>query len=167
MASAKGGALGNAAQNNPVVIVAPANGELLPLDQCSDKTFAKGKLGPGFIIKPTDGYIYSPVAGKVKLIHATQHGYAITTDSGQDILVHLGAMTVEMDDRRVHTFKSCVHVGDYLQPGDRLADAHWGAVRAAGSVAEVVVIASEASPEALVLTASGTVAASDPVATLV
>lgn len=149
-----------------IELLAPANGEVAPLSECSDTTFAQGKLGPGFIVRPTDGYVYSPVAGTVKLIHATQHGYAITTDSGQDILVHLGAATVEMDDSRAKTFKSSVHVGDRISAGAHLADAHWGAVRAAGSAAEVVVIASEAAPEALALVTSGAVSASDHVATL-
>lgn len=144
-------------------VVAPANGELLPLAQCSDRVFAKGMLGPGFVIKPTDGYVYSPVAGTVKLIHATKHGYVITTAQGQDVLVHLGIDTAGVDTKHFH---SRVHVGDHVDAGANLADAHWGAVRAAGGVDELMVVVSEAAPEAISVLRTGQVIAGEQVAQL-
>lgn len=150
-------------QNLDSVLVAPANGELFTLDQCSDSVFAQGMLGPGFVMHPTDGYVHSPASGTVKLIHANGHGYVVTTTSGVDILVHLGTDVVGF---RRSPFNARVHVGDHIEAGDRIADAHWGEVRAGGCSDEIIVVVSEAQPENIAIKRTGSVIAGEAVATL-
>lgn len=142
-------------------LVAPANGELFELDKCSDSVFAQGMLGPGFVMRPTDGSVYSPANGTVKLIHANGHGYVITTPTGVDILLHLGTDSIGF---KRSPFSSRVHVGDSLKAGDRIADARWSEVRAGGRSDEIIVVVSEAAQEALSIQRTGQVVAGEAVA---
>lgn len=144
------------------VFVAPANGVIEPIEKCSDTVFAQGMLGPGFIVHPSDGYVRCPVAGTVKLIHANNHGYAIETPHGEDVLVHLGIDTVSLEN---DTFRPNVHVGDYVEMGQALADAHWGVVKAAGRSDEIVVVVSEGAKEQFKLQRTGEAIAGEAVAT--
>lgn len=48
-----------------MVVKAPMDGIVLPLEQLPDETFAAAILGPGCGIEPTGGTVYAPFDGKV------------------------------------------------------------------------------------------------------
>lgn len=148
----------------PIIIVAPATGELLPLESCSDTVFARGMLGPGFIVRPADGNIRCPVAGTVKLIHASGHGYGITCPTGLETLVHLGVDTVTINDT---VFTPQVHVGDSVETGSPLAEAKISIIRAHGCSDEVIVVFSDLDPSSFKLERTGEVVAGEAVAKII
>lgn len=79
-----------------VVIYAPLNGEIMPLAQVDDPTFAEGLLGQGIAIVPSEGRLYSPVEGTVVSVFNTKHALTIKTDQGVELLLHIGLDTVKL-----------------------------------------------------------------------
>ena len=56
-----------------MVVKAPMDGIVLPLEQLPDETFAAAILGPGCGIEPTGGTVYAPFDGKITSIVPTLH----------------------------------------------------------------------------------------------
>lgn len=145
-------------------VVAPVDGELLPLEECSDTVFAQGMVGPGFVIKPVGGEIHAPVNGTVKLIHATGHGFGFDTDNGHEVLLHLGVDTVELGPE---PFSSYVHVGDHVKAGAVIAGMKNSKIKAAGKSDEVIVVADDLVPAQFSLDYTGPVTAGQKVGHLI
>lgn len=141
-------------------LFAPVDGEVCPLSESSDTVFAQGMLGPGFIVKPIGGLIHSPVAGTVKLIHSTAHGYGFDTDKGHEVIVHLGVDTVELGSE---PFDARVHVGDHVEAGQVIASMRNSLIKAAGRSDEVVVLIDDISADQFQLDYTGAVKAGQKV----
>ena len=60
-----------------MVVKAPMDGIVLPLEQLPDETFAAAILGPGCGIEPTGGTVYAPFDGKVTSIVPTLHAMGL------------------------------------------------------------------------------------------
>ena len=71
-------------------VLAPVNGQAVPLEQVPDEVFSQKVLGDGLAIIPTDGKIYSPADGEISSVAETKHAYGFTSDGGREILVHFG-----------------------------------------------------------------------------
>ena len=99
-------------------VVAACDGRLMPITDVKDEVFSQKMLGDGYAIKPTDGKIYSPVAGTVTTVFPTKHAIGITTDNNLEILVHLGIDTVEL---KGEPFEVAVKQGDTVKQDDYLA----------------------------------------------
>lgn len=97
---------------------AACDGKLMPITDVKDEVFSQKMLGDGYAIKPTDGKIYSPVAGTVTTVFPTKHAIGITTDNNLEILVHLGIDTVEL---KGEPFEVAVKQGDTVKQDDYLA----------------------------------------------
>ncbi|MDR1508020.1 MAG: PTS glucose transporter subunit IIA [Synergistaceae bacterium] len=100
-------------------ILAPADGEIIPLDAVSDPVFRDRILGDGAAVIPKSGTILSPVAGVVSNIAETLHAFGITTPDGIEILIHVGINTVELKGAG---FLCRVKEGDAVNAGDPLCD---------------------------------------------
>ena len=99
-------------------MAAACDGKLMPITDVKDEVFSQKMLGDGYAIKPTDGKIYSPVAGTVTTVFPTKHAIGITTDNNLEILVHLGIDTVEL---KGEPFEVAVKQGDTVKQDDYLA----------------------------------------------
>lgn len=77
-------------------VYSPAKGKLVPLNTVSDETFASGVLGPGVAVVPQEGEVYAPVEGKVSFVFPTKHAIGITTEAGEELLIHIGVDTVNL-----------------------------------------------------------------------
>lgn len=100
-------------------ILSPFTGEVMPLAQLKDSTFSSGLIGKGVAIKPEDGKLFSPVSGTVESIFKTQHSIGIKSDSGAEILIHIGLDTVRLDGQ----FFNChVTAGQSVQQGELLIE---------------------------------------------
>lgn len=99
-------------------VAAACDGKLMPITDVKDEVFSQKMLGDGYAIKPTDGKIYSPVAGTVTTVFPTKHAIGITTDNNLEILVHLGIDTVEL---KGEPFEVAVKQGDIVKQDDYLA----------------------------------------------
>lgn len=110
-------------------INAPIHGEILPLEQVSDQTFASGLMGKGIAIKPLTGRVASPVNGTVASLFKTYHAIGLSADEGAEILIHVGIDTVKLDGQH---FTPRVKVGDEVKVGDVLVEFDQHSIEAAG-----------------------------------
>jgi PTS system D-glucosamine-specific IIC component len=60
-------------------------------------------MGDGFAIVPSEGTIVSPVDGKIINLFPTKHAIGILSDSGREILIHVGMDTVNLKGQGFET----------------------------------------------------------------
>lgn len=127
---------------DPVEIVAPVTGVMVPIEEVPDPVFAKKMVGDGFSVYPLTGVLRAPVAGEVVHIHDAHHAVTVRSAEGLEILMHIGLDTVQMGgdgfDVRVSTGQR-VAVGDELVRFDLTAVTE----RAASVLTQVVVANGE------------------------
>ena len=78
-------------------LVAPVSGEIVALEQVPDEAFASKAVGEGLAIKPTSSTVVAPIAGTLVKIFNSNHAFCLETDSGAEIVVHMGLDTVALD----------------------------------------------------------------------
>lgn len=98
-------------------LIIPLEGEILPLTEVSDDAFAQGVLGKGLAIKPSKGSVISPVKGTVTTLFPTYHAIGITSESGVEILIHVGVDTVNLQGKY---FTPKIKQGDTVEIGEEL-----------------------------------------------
>ena len=119
------------ADNNKVeeTLTSPVNGTQISLSEVADETFASEMLGTTVAVEPADGKIVSPCDGEVSNIFETGHAVCITTESGGELLIHIGIDTVKMDGKG---FTKKVSDGDKVYAGDILVEANLEEIKNAG-----------------------------------
>ena len=103
------------------IMCAPADGELVEMSMIPDTAFSTGIMGKCMGIIPRNGNIYSPCDGKVYMVAETKHAIGITSDYGNDVLVHVGIDTVTLGGRGFEVFVSegeCVTKGMLIMKVD-------------------------------------------------
>ena len=78
---------------------APISGDVIPLSEVNDQTFATGLLGQGVAIQPTGTRVIAPADAKVEAIFPTGHAVALNTVDGLDVLIHVGLDTVQLEGK--------------------------------------------------------------------
>lgn len=78
------------------VIMAPVDGEVLPLAKADDEVFASRALGEGVVIEPSSGSVVAPFDGKVVTLFPTKHAIGLVSPNGAEVLIHIGVNTVEL-----------------------------------------------------------------------
>jgi len=143
------------------IMTSPMKGKLLDLKEVPDALFAEKMIGDGFAVDPQEGYVVSPVAGEIAHIFETNHALAIITDSGLEVLVHIGIDTVKMEGRG---FTRLAEIGQKVDNGTPLMKFDLELVRkeAKSSITEVVVTNMDMVKEMKII-ASGDVTPSDDV----
>lgn len=122
-------------QNNtkPLVekieLCAPVSGTVKALSDVPDKTFAEKVLGDGAAIVPEEGKVYAPADGTVANIMDSKHGIMFVTDSGAEVLIHIGLDTVNLKGKY---FKSYVSDGDKVKKGTLLVEFDLEAIKGEG-----------------------------------
>lgn len=71
-------------------LLSPVDGDLIPLNQLDDETYANGLLGEGIALQMKSGTILAPADGEVTLIMHTGHAICIKTEQGVEIILHIG-----------------------------------------------------------------------------
>lgn len=110
-------------------ILSPMSGTVLAMDQVPDSTFASGLLGDGAAIIPLTGKVIAPFHGEVASLFQTRHAIGLLSDSGIEMLIHIGIDTVKLDGQ---FFTAHVKVGDKIKPGDLLIEFDRQAILDAG-----------------------------------
>lgn len=98
-------------------LLQPINGSIIPLSELNDYLFNKKMMGEGVAIKPKDNYVYSPIDGEVAVIYESKHAIIIKSDTGIQVLIHIGLDTAKLEGRG---FGSYVKEGDRVSSGDKL-----------------------------------------------
>ena len=152
-ASADEGAVETEAYQLPT----PVAGQVVPLAAVPDKVFSSGALGSGVAVVPSEGKVYSPIAGTV--VSAMPHAYGIRADTGLEVLVHIGLDTVNLKGKH---FTPAVVQGQRVTEHQLLADVDLEALTAAGyNPMTVVIITNTERYSTVVPVAEGSLNAKD------
>ena len=117
------------ALGNEIIIASPMKGEIMPLNEVNDETFASEMMGKGVAIKPVDGKVVSPINGIVQTIFKTKHAIGLKSEDGTEILIHIGMDTVQLEGKH---FKAYVKDGDKVKIGDTLIEFDTEAIKKEG-----------------------------------
>ena len=103
-------------------LMVPLNGKVVPLKEVPDPVFSQEMMGKGCAIIPSDGNIYSPVNGVVRMIAPTKHAIGLESENGLEILIHFGLETVAL---KGEGFEVLVGEGQEVKQGDLLIQANY------------------------------------------
>ncbi len=84
-----------------------------------DEAFASGVLGQGAAVEPEEGVLYAPADGTVSALFPTGHAIGLTTQTGLELLMHVGMDTVQLDGKG---FKAFVETGETVKQGQKLLE---------------------------------------------
>jgi len=124
------------------VLLPAMKGEVVGLDQVPDAVFSQRMLGDGYAVIPSEGVVIAPVSGVVVQIFPTNHAFGIVTDSGLEVLVHIGIDTVEM---KGEGFKRLVEVDTKVTAGTPIIEVDLALVKlkAKSAITPVVITNKE------------------------
>lgn len=112
-----------------IELASPLAGTVIPLTEVEDAVFAGGVLGEGAAIIPAEGKVYAPADGTVSALTETKHAVGITTDSGAEVLIHIGLDTVQLGGEG---FTLHCKAGDKVKKGNLLLEFDMEKIKAAG-----------------------------------
>lgn len=114
-------------------LAVPFEGRVVPVDEVPDPVFAQRMLGDGFAVVPPEGAgvvdVCAPVAGTLVKVFSTLHAFALKSDEGVEVLVHIGLETVEL---KGEGFEALAATGDRVEAGQPVIRVDVAAVRAGG-----------------------------------
>lgn len=99
------------------IVHAPLTGEVTPLSEVPDQVFSEKMMGDGIAIKPSQGEVRAPFNGKIQMIFPTKHAIGLVSDSGLELLIHIGLDTVKLNGEG---FTLHVEEGQEVKQGDLL-----------------------------------------------
>lgn len=119
------------------IITSPVKGDIIPLTEVKDPTFAEGILGDGFAVIPTEGKVYAPFTGSCENIFDTLHALGLVSDNGIELLIHVGLETVNLNGA---PFTAHVKNGQHFKKGDLLLEFDIDAIKKAGCEIQTPII---------------------------
>lgn len=123
-------------------IKTPLKGKIISLDQVKDETFSSGMMGKGFAVLPEDDIIYAPCSGNIVVLADTKHAIGLKADTGEEILIHVGIDTVELEGKPFEVF---VQLNQHVNQGDKLMKVDFKQIQTAGYDTTVPVICTNSS----------------------
>lgn len=126
--------------NEEIELSAPAEGEVLSVEKCSDPMFAKKTMGEGIVVKPVNGVVKAPCEGTISFVFPTGHAVGIKLDDGTGVLIHCGINTVEMNGEG---FTVNVAEGERVKRGQQLLTFDKALVESKGYSSEIIMVISE------------------------
>ncbi|MWF64172.1 PTS glucose transporter subunit IICBA [Staphylococcus haemolyticus] len=98
-------------------IYAPGTGHIIPLSEVPDKVFSEKMMGDGVGFVPEKGEIVAPFDGIVKTIFPTKHAIGLESETGVEVLIHIGIDTVKLNGEG---FESLVNADEPVTQGQPL-----------------------------------------------
>ena len=127
-------------ENQSECLFAAATGKTVPLSAVPDEVFAEELLGKGIAVEPTDGRFFAPVSGEVTSVADSLHAYTILSNTGVDVLVHIGVDTVSLAGKG---FIAHAGVGEKVVAGQLIAEADIDLIRSRGLSAICSMVVTE------------------------
>lgn len=122
-------ALETKAKGEKLVVASPLKGGLVELKDVKDEAFSSGALGKGVAVMPKEGVLYAPADGTISAFFPTGHAIGLTTDTGLELLMHVGMDTVQLDGKG---FKPLAATGDTVKKGQKLLEFDMELIQEAG-----------------------------------
>lgn len=126
----------------------PVFGEVKDLAECSDELFAKGSLGSGALILPSEGKVYAPFDGTLIMCFDTLHALGLRSTNGTELLIHVGLNTVELNGE---PFNLKIEQGSTFKKGDILLEFDINKIKEAGKSLETMVIVTNSGQRKVTL----------------
>lgn len=121
-------------------VVAPVSGKMISANEISDMAFSQEMLGQTIGIVPVDNVVAAPANGTIEMFFETGHAFGIKTSDGVGLLVHIGVNTVSLKGKG---FKTFAKQGDTVKAGQKIIEADFDAIKAAGLDHTVMLIVTE------------------------
>jgi len=102
------------------LLVSPADGDIIALEDVPDEVFSAKLAGDGLALIPRSNTFVAPISGVVSKIFSTNHAFSIRTSSGLEVMVHIGLDTVEL---KGEGFKRLVEEGTKVSVGKPIISA--------------------------------------------
>lgn len=115
--------------NKEEIILAPMDGKVIDLKNVNNSAFSEGILGDGLAIEPSSSQVVSLVDGVVSMLYDTCHGAGLSSESGVEILIHVGMDTVELNGEG---FTSRVASGQKIKKGNLLLEVDFDFIKSKG-----------------------------------
>lgn len=139
-------------------IYAVADGKLVPITEVSDDVFSQKMMGDGYAVLPTKGEIFTPISGTITNIFPTKHAMGILTDTGIEVLLHMGLDTVSL---KGEPFELFVEEGQKVSRGQLIAKVDLEAIKKAGRKTDMIVVFTNADKVEKLTVKTGNVEAND------
>lgn len=97
-----------------IEILSPMSGKIIDITEVPDPVFSQKMVGDGFAVEPTSGEVLAPVSGTLVQLFPTKHAFGILTQSGLEVLVHVGIDTVDLKGKG---FEALAEVGSVVTAG--------------------------------------------------
>lgn len=140
-------------KSDDMTFLVPVQGEVHPISDAEDEAFASEALGKGAVIFPSEGAVYAPFNGTVEALFPTKHAIGLRSDSGIEVLIHVGIDTVKLDGKY---FEAFTEQGAHVEKGQKLISFEKEAIEKEGYKTQVMVVISNSDDyNEITLTAHG------------
>lgn len=107
----------------------PVTGTVMDIKETKDPAFNTEMMGKGVGILPKGNQIVAPADGEIAAFFPTKHAVGMMTDSGAELLIHVGINTVELNGK---CFTARKNQGDRVRKGDVLLEVDFDGIKKAG-----------------------------------
>lgn len=118
----------------------PVKGQMIDLSNVNDQVFSSNSLGRGFAIQPQEGKLYAPFDGKIQFVFETGHAVGLVSNSGIELLIHIGVDSAELKD----LFKVYIEKNQEVKKGDLLIEFDLEELKKEAKDSAVIVIVTNA-----------------------
>lgn len=118
-------------------IAAPIQGNAIPLSEVEDAVFSKELLGKGVGLQAQADELFAPIAGKVVTVLDSKHAIGLQTESGIELLIHVGIDTVNLKGAPFELF---VEPGEQVKKGQKLMTIDFDQIAAANYDGTVIMV---------------------------
>lgn len=149
-------------------IYSPLKGKAINMTEVKDDMFSQKMLGDGVAVYPDfktglfakSEPIYAPCDAEIILVFTEKHAIGFKTAAGNEILIHMGIDTVELNGV---PFTITCKVGDQVKQGQKIGEVNWKAIAKAKKDTVVPVIWTNGDGKAVnVLNDNGSVDQNTP-----
>lgn len=130
-----------------IEISAPADGDVRPIAESTDPTFAEKVMGDGILVLPDNGEVKAPCDGIITFTYPGGHALGLELPDGTAILLHCGIDTVNLQGEG---FKVLVKEGQKVSRGEVMIRFDKELVEKKGYSSEILMIFTDV-PEARTL----------------